>query len=129
MRLTTSVAVDDLSADAAVLAELGLRIARHRLARNWTQADLAAQADVGVATVLRAEHGGSVQMTSMVRLLRTLGLLEALDAAIPKSIKPPIAQIDHRLRGTRRLTRARLQRPDKPDVMRWSWGDQASRTR
>jgi transcriptional regulator with XRE-family HTH domain len=120
---------DQLATDAAVLAELGRRIARHRLARNWTQADLAAQAGVGVATVQRAEHGSSVQMTSMVRLLRMLGLLEALDAAIPESIELPIAQLERERRGTRRRARARSDRPDEPNGERWSWGDEASRTR
>jgi transcriptional regulator with XRE-family HTH domain len=120
---------DDLTTDAAVLAELGLRLARHRLARNWTQADLAAQAGVGVATVQRAEHGRSVQMTSMVRLLRTLGLLEALDAAIPESIELPIVQLERERRGARRRARARREPPDEPNGKRWSWGDEASAAR
>jgi transcriptional regulator with XRE-family HTH domain len=119
---------EQLTTDAAVLAELGRRIARHRLARNWTQADLAAQAGVGVATVQRAEHGSSVQMTSMVRLLRTLGLLEALDAAIPETIKLPIAQLERERRRTRRRARARREPPVEPGGKRWTWGDEASAT-
>src|ERR1039458_5511687 len=56
----------ELMTDAAVLAELGRRLARHRIERNWTQAELAAEAGVGQATVQRAERGESVQMTSMI---------------------------------------------------------------
>ena len=48
---------------------------RHRLERNRTQAEMAVQAGIGRATVQRVERGESVQMTSMVKLLRTLGLL------------------------------------------------------
>jgi DNA-binding XRE family transcriptional regulator len=84
----------DYTTDAAVLAELGRRLERHRLERNWTQAVLAAEAGVGQATVQRAERGESVQMTSMIKLLRALGLLAALDVAIPESIDLPIAQLE-----------------------------------
>jgi transcriptional regulator with XRE-family HTH domain len=120
--------VDELRTDAAVLAELGRRLARHRLERNWTQADLAETAGVGLATVKRAERGSSVQMTSMVKLLRALALLEGLDAAIPDSVRLPIAQLERERRTARR--RARPRRPgaeqsEKP----WTWGDEDDGTR
>jgi transcriptional regulator with XRE-family HTH domain len=91
--------------DAAVLIELGRRLERHRVERNWTQAELAAQAGIGQATVQRAERGKSVQMTSMVKLLRTLGLLAGLDLAVPESIDLPIAQLERAQRKTRRRAR------------------------
>jgi transcriptional regulator with XRE-family HTH domain len=119
MRLT------DLLTDAAVLAELGRRIARHRLERNWTQADLAREAGVGQATVQRVEGGKSVQMTSMVRLLRTLGLLEGLDAAIPESVRLPIAQLERERRRTRQRARARRGPREAPRGKRWTWGDES----
>jgi transcriptional regulator with XRE-family HTH domain len=122
MRLT------DLHADAAVLAELGLRIARHRLERNWTQADLAREAGLGQATVQRVESGKSVQMTSMVRLLRTLGLLEGLDAAIPESVRLPIAQLERERRRPRQRARARREPPGEPGGKRWIWGDESRGT-
>ena len=89
---------DELMTDAAVLAELGHRLERHRLERNWTQAELAAEAGIGQATVQRAERGESVQMTSMIKLLRTLGLLGGLDVAVPESIDLPIAQLEREQR-------------------------------
>src|ERR1700679_4086422 len=94
--------IEELMTDDAVLAELGRRLARHRLERNWTPAEMAAEAGLGQATVQRAERGESVQMTSMVKLLRTLGLLGALDAAVPESIVLPIAQLERAQRGVRR---------------------------
>src|SRR5271154_2534023 len=99
--------IDGLATEATVLAELGRRLERHRLERNWTQAELAAQAGLGQATVQRAERGQSVQMTSMIKLLRTLGLLSGLDLAIPESIDLPIAQLDRRERSVRRRARGR----------------------
>ena len=124
--------------NAAVLAELGRRLERHRLERNWTQAELAADAGVGQATVQRAERGQSVQMTSMVKLLRALELLGGLDAAIPESIELPIAQLEREQReqrGNRRRAsgRGRARTSDQsgqghpsvePTDQTWTWGDE-----
>ncbi len=115
----------DFHTDAAVLAELGRRMARHRLERNWTQAKFAREAGVGQATVQRAERGKSVQMTSMVRLLRTLGLLEGLDAAIPESVRWPIAQLERERRRTRRRARARRQPAEQTP---WTWAEDPEET-
>lgn len=121
--------LSDAHTDAAVLAELGARIARHRLQRNWTQAELAREAGLGQATVQRVENGRSVQMTSMVRLLRTLGLLEALDAAIPESVRLPIAELEREQRRARRRARPRRPARTQPEPPqepreRWTWDDE-----
>ena len=116
--------INDEITDDAVLAELGGRLHRHRLARNWTQAQTAARAGVGQATVQRAERGESVQMTSMVKLLRTLELLEGLDAAIPASIELPIAHLEREQRKGRRRARARTRHPRRTDERRWRWADE-----
>jgi transcriptional regulator with XRE-family HTH domain len=99
--------LDELMTDTVVLAEFGRRLARHRLERNWTQAELAAEAGVGQATVQRAERGESVQMTSVVKLLRTLELLGGLDLAVPESIELPIARLEREQRKLRRRASGR----------------------
>jgi transcriptional regulator with XRE-family HTH domain len=140
----------ELMTDAAVLAELGRRLARHRIERNWTQAELAAEAGVGQATVQRAERGESVQMTSMIKLLRTLGLLGGLDLAIPESIDLPIAQLEREQRRVRRRASGRSRGRDRDrgrahpaggageapksaesgesDERPWAWGDEPGTT-
>ncbi len=129
--------LDEIMTDAAVLAELGRRLERQRLERNWTQAGLATEAGVGQATVQRAERGASVQMTSMIKLLRALGLLTGLDLAVPESIDLPIAQLEReqrkrrrRARGARGTRGARrgpstesAESSDEP----WTWGNQPGR--
>jgi putative transcriptional regulator len=122
----------ELTTDAAVLAELGRRLERHRLERNWTQADMAAEAGVGQATVQRAERGQSVQMTSMIKLLRTLELLAGLDLAVPESADLPIARLERQQRKIRRRARGRrggrstesttTDAAEEP----WRWGDEPS---
>jgi transcriptional regulator with XRE-family HTH domain len=115
---------DELMTDAAVLAELGRRLAQHRLERNWTQADVAAAAGLGQATVQRVERGESVQMSSMIKLLRTLELLGAVDAAVPESITLPIAQLEREQRRTRRRASGGRGPNAPPPDTRWRWGDE-----
>jgi len=116
--------LDEFLTDAAVLGELGRRLERHRVERNWTQAEMADQAGVGRATLQRAERGKSVQMTSMIKLLRTLGLLAGLEGALPEAISLPIAELDREQRKTRRRARggrggSLAQSTDQP----WRWGN------
>jgi transcriptional regulator with XRE-family HTH domain len=124
--------LDDIMTDSAVLAELGRRLERRRLERNWTQAEMAAEAGVGQATVQRAERGESVQMTSMIKLLRALELLAGLDLAVPESIDLPIAQLEREQRKGRRRARGRRGRRGGSSVGSaeepWRWGDEPGPT-
>lgn len=113
---------ESMSEDA-VLAELGHRLERHRVERNRTQAELAEEAGIGRATLQRIERGDSVQMTSLVKLMRALDLLGALDAAVPESIAFPIAELERQQRRSRRRARGRHGGPTPPeDEQPWGWG-------
>ena len=123
--------LDEIMTDAAVLSELGRRLERHRLERNWTQAELAAEAGIGQATVQRAERGESVQMTSMIKLLRALEVLGGLDVAIPESIDLPIARLEREQRKRRRRARGRRGQRGRPPAGSaepteepWRWGEE-----
>ena len=76
--------------DQRVLADLGDRLAQHRLNRNLTQDQLAREAGVSKRTIVRLENGQSSQATNLVRVLRALGLLGDLDALVPAPLASPI---------------------------------------
>lgn len=114
---------DELTTDSAVRAEIGRRLELNRLERNWTQRELAAQAGLGIATVQRAERGESVQSTSLIRMLRALELLGALDGAIPESITLPIAELEREGRPRRRRASGRRGRGAEGEDQAWSWGE------
>ncbi len=118
--------IDDNIPTSVALAELGRRLAGHRLARNWTQAELAAEAGVGQATVQRAERGHSVQATSLVKLLRALSLLGNLDAAVPEPGVHPIVQLEREQRPARERPRRRARRRPsaEPPAQPWRWGEE-----
>lgn len=107
--------------DEAILVELGLRLARHRLDQNLTQADLAREAGVSKRTVERVEAGGSAQMSSLVRLVRALGIVESLDAFVPEPTVSPVQEL--KLRSKRRRRASSKGEPASPRG-KWSWGDE-----
>ena len=110
--------------DEAVLAELGQRLARIRLGRNLTQKDLSADARIGVATVQRLEAGEPVRFPSFVRVLRALGLLDALETLIPAPSPSPIELLELRGERRQRARQPRSRHSDRDEPRRWVWGDE-----
>jgi transcriptional regulator with XRE-family HTH domain len=116
--------IDALLTDDAVLTELGRRLERHRLQRNLTQAETAETAGIGRATLQRIERGESVQATSLVKLMRALGLLAALEQALPEPAESPIVALERQRRGgRRRASGSRGRAPSEPAP--WSWADES----
>jgi transcriptional regulator with XRE-family HTH domain len=81
----------DILTDAAVLEELGSRLAAARLKRNLTQVTLAREAGISRNTVDRLERGVSVDLKLLVRVLRALSLLDPFLAGIPADQPSPMA--------------------------------------
>ncbi|MBS1891255.1 MAG: helix-turn-helix domain-containing protein [Actinobacteria bacterium] len=109
--------------DDLVLRELGVRLARTRLEKNLSQADLAREAGVSKRTVERLEAGEAVRSNSLIRVLRALGRLEVLDRLIPEPLPSPVERL--RLEGRRRRRAggrraASESTPNEP----WRWGDE-----
>ncbi len=90
-----------------ILSEAGARLRGFRLRQNLTQADLAEAAGVGHATVKRAEAGESVRLETIVKILRALGRVEALDSFLPEPLVSPIQLVEQRERGRQRARRSR----------------------
>ncbi|MBN2319124.1 MAG: helix-turn-helix domain-containing protein [Acidobacteria bacterium] len=108
--------------DAAVLIELGRRLAERRIREGWTQAELAKQAGIGKRTLERIEAGNSCQTSVLVRVLRILGLQQELAGIVPKAGPSPIEL--WRMKGKERK-RASSKRRAKTQEKKWHWGDEA----
>lgn len=128
-------------ADAAVLKELGGRIARYRLHRGLSQDTLAHEAGLSLNPVRRIERGESVQTASLLRVLRVLGLLDNLDVIVPEPTISPMRllkqQGNERQRAPRQSNRpgakaaavgsGAASHPDSPNrktKQPWTWGDE-----
>jgi transcriptional regulator with XRE-family HTH domain len=107
--------------DGTVLDELGGRMARCRLDLQLTQAELAEQAGVSKRTVERIEAGATTQVSTLIRILRVLNLLDGLDQLVPEAGPRPMDIL--KLKRTERK-RASSRRKKAPGG-EWHWGDEA----
>jgi len=109
--------------DTAVLSKLGKRLAQYRLERDLTQATLAREAGISERTLLRLEGGESTQLTSLIRVLRVLGLAGNLDRLVPEPAESPIERL--RAKEQRRKRASGRSGTEPGTGTEWTWGDDA----
>jgi transcriptional regulator with XRE-family HTH domain len=110
----------NVMSDDAVLEALGKRLERRRIDLQLTQAVLAERAGVSKRTIERIEAGAAAQTLSLVRILRVLDLLAALDQLIPETDARPMDLL--KFKGKQRK-RASSKRSAGKSADRWSWGE------
>ncbi|MBJ9210806.1 helix-turn-helix transcriptional regulator [Citrobacter freundii] len=82
------------------------RLRKERLARQMTQADVAARSGVGVNTVSNLEAGKNVGFENLVKVAMVLGYGDALEGLF----KPRIDSLDDILRYEKSAARQRIKR-------------------
>ena len=115
--------ITSLTTDDALLAEIGARVERARLDRDWTQARLAEEAGIGERTLKRLEAGQGATLVNFLRVLRVLGLLDGLEVLVPEAGPSPVQQAALAGRRRRRASGSTPVTPPRPDPGEWSWGD------
>jgi transcriptional regulator with XRE-family HTH domain len=112
--------------DLAVLHEIGDRLERRRIDAGLTQARLAEEAGISKRTVERIEAGHSTEFVMLLRALRVLSLMEALDQLVSDLPQSPLMLLKGRGRARKRVGRSRRmpdgtapRRPAAP----WKWRD------
>ena len=105
-----------------LVAELGRRVARTRLARNVTQKTLSEEAGIGLRTLRRLETGESSTLDSFLRVAMALGMADDLLAAVPSRDIRPIERVSSRKSERKRARPAQARAPEGP----WTWGDEVS---
>ncbi len=84
--------------DQEVLQKIGRRLKSYRLLQNVSADELAQRAGLSKNTVVNAEAGRNPTLSTLVRMLRGLGRLSALEAFLPEPKVSPIQLLE---RGTR----------------------------
>ena len=108
--------------DDVIVQELGRRLARLRLDKNLTQAQLAHEAGVGVRTVQRLEAGTAApQLTMFIRICRALGITDHFNLLIPEPIPSPMQQL--KMRGKLRQRASGQSTAVAEDPGPWTWAD------
>ena len=101
--------IDGLLTDEAILAELAGRLVQRRLELQLTQEMLAEQAGVSKRTVERVEAGTTTQMSTMIRILRVLELLDRLETLVPEAGPRPMDML--KLKGKMRKRAGGTRKP------------------
>lgn len=76
--------------DLEVLGEFGTRIRLARMERNLTQQMLADRSGLNRSTIRDLENGASVNLLSLMQLLRSLEMLDRLDLLLPGISQSPV---------------------------------------
>lgn len=107
------------ASDPSQKQELGHRIARLRLERNLTKAQLAEQSGISKRTLERLEAGAAAtQLSLFLRVLRQLDLLERLGLLLPEPKPSPITLLRQQEGDRKRASRRPPPKPTAP----WRWG-------
>ena len=93
--------------DQAVLAEIGHRLQVHRLNLNLTQAAVAEKAGVSRRALQKLESGESCTLAILMRVLRAVGKLDALQTFLPEPRLSPLQLAKLKGRERKRASRGR----------------------
>lgn len=104
--------------NAYILKEIGQRIKDIRLGQSMTQKELAENAGVAYSTVVRIENGEGVNIENLMRVIRTLGLIQNFDLLVPEQELTP-EEIFKNKPKRKRASKAR-----KAIENTWTWGDE-----
>ncbi len=96
--------------DRAILHEIGRRLKRRRLERNWTQQKVAEMAGIARSTVSLMENGAPTSLLSLVQVLRAMNGLDELDAFLPDPGLSPLELA--RMKGRERQRATGSRSPD-----------------
>lgn len=105
------------SSDIEVLRETGERLKKLRIASMKTQLDIAVSTGVSLRTIKNLEAGKDVAFSTVIKVMRTLNVLQNLDSAIPEPGISPNEVI--RMGKQRERVRKAAGR-----TATWKWGDE-----
>jgi transcriptional regulator with XRE-family HTH domain len=105
------------------LAEFGRRIERERLAKNCSQAKLATESGVSLATLRRLEGGQSIALANWIRVLDALGLGERLQQVLPPPAADPLAELRQKQQSEKGLRKRASAAKHRDQPTPWTWGE------
>lgn len=104
-----------------VLSELGRRIKAARIALPATQKEMAKMTNLSQKTISNLETGKDVSFSTVVEVLRALGMLQSLELMIPEQ-RPRPSEIAALGKPRERAGRKAKEKPEAQSG--WKWGDE-----
>jgi putative transcriptional regulator len=93
--------------DTEISQLMGGRLPAYRLQRNLTVEDVATRSGLNRNTVQNAERGANPRLVTVIRLLRALDRLDALDTFLPPLRISPLALLQRQGKPRRRASKPR----------------------
>lgn len=100
--------------------ELGKRLKRRRLDRNFSQEELAERSGLSRRTITAIEHGEGTTLATLLAVLRALDALDTLDNFLPYPGISPIAMLKLQETPRKHAYKTRNKSPEGG----WKWGDE-----
>lgn len=93
--------------DSEIIADLCRRIKDARIEQRLSQIDLAERSGLGIATIKRAEMGGSVTLSTLICILRGLDRLNQLEGVL---FDTEVRSFNAQISGDRQNTPLRIRK-------------------
>ena len=103
-------AIEDFLTNEEIRAELGYRLRMRRLERNLAIDAIAGETGLNRKTIIDAENGRDVRLSTVIKLLRIMNMLGALETAIPDTL-PGGEAVSRRGQMRQRASGRRRQKP------------------
>ena len=100
------------------IKSIGERLKQYRVNARMTQQDLENKSGVSVRSISRLEQGASVQLDSLITILRALNLETNIDLLIPDQTKRPSYYLKEHEKTKQRV------RKSTPNRESFKWGDE-----
>ncbi|MBL4566815.1 MAG: helix-turn-helix transcriptional regulator [Porticoccus sp.] len=97
--------------NASILTELGSRIKSLRLSKNKDQQQFSYDSGVSLRTLSRLENGHSISLEAVLKVIRTLGLIERLDLLLPTTEISPVQQAKNKHQKQRQRASGQRKAP------------------
>ena len=90
-----------------IIELLGKRLKEYRLAKNLSQQELAELTGLNRVRISRIENGSAFSITSLIELMRALGILDNIEKLIPLKVKSPRELLKEETKKRKRASHGR----------------------
>ena len=102
--------------DTALIGQMGAFIKGKRIDRNLTQAQLAKTSGLNRWTISQIENGESINLSSLIQMLRALDCLYVLSEFEHKEVISPLEYAKLKKKQKTRVRNKSKETPDKDDL-------------
>ena len=106
-----------------VIAQYARRIKQARIARGWTQSDLAKEAGVSAKSISRIESGMSSDLKTYLLILEALKLLERVSAVLKPQLNPLLLAEEEKRGKERKRFRKSKNNNSSKNSRDFQWGE------